>query len=579
DAIIVKIPAQLLTGASGGATPPTVAITNPTPGATLSGTVSVTADASDPAGIANVQFLLDGTNLGSAVTQAPYTVSWNTTTVTAGTHTLTAMATDTSGLSTTSGPITVTTQGNTTPPVISAVAAGSVSSSGATVTWTTDQPGTSQVVYGTTAAYGSSSAVNTNLVTAHTVVLTGLTAGTTYHYEVKSANSSGTLATSPDAVFTTGSGSSGGLPNPLGWWKLNEGGGSTAVDSSGNGYTGSILGSPSWGTGLEGTDLLLDGTDDYVDVPSSSALNAFPLSISFWIKTADSSGLHGLINKYYPSSFNGYQVFLNNGNLCAWYFRDSSDYVWDGSSCTLSTPGIANNQWHHVVFVVDATGGNLYVDDVKTASQTWTGSYGPTSTNQDLEFGQYPGTTTPFVSGALSDVRLYASALTAQQVATLYNAVPKVQNVVWTNVVNATVNGNSVQKTSGCDGCADAGAVSQQQISGNGYLQFTASETTALRVAGLAPVGTAESRASMPFAILLQAGDAEVLSYGVYQTDVPFASGDVFKIMVQAGVVSYYKNGKLIYTSTQTPSFPLAADVVLNDLGSTITNAIISTGL
>ncbi|HKT31129.1 MAG TPA: Ig-like domain-containing protein, partial [Gammaproteobacteria bacterium] len=116
DAIIVKIPAQLLTGASGGATPPTVAITNPTPGATLSGTVSVTADASDPAGIANVQFLLDGTNLGSALTQAPYSISWNTSNVAAGTYTLTAMATDNSGLSSQSSPVTVTIPASSAPP-------------------------------------------------------------------------------------------------------------------------------------------------------------------------------------------------------------------------------------------------------------------------------------------------------------------------------------------------------------------------------------------------------------------------------------------------------------------------------
>ena len=581
DAIIVKIPSQLLTGSTASDpaptdSPPSVSITSPAAGASVSGTVPVTASATDSSGIANVQFLLDGSDLGSAVTQAPYSVSWNTGNVATGSHTLTAVATDTSGLSTTSSPVTVTVQ--TGAPNISAVTAGAVTSSGATITWTTNQPSNSQVVYGTTTAYGSSSALNTTLVTAHSVVLTGLAAGTTYHYAVKSANSAGVLATSSDATFATGTGSSGGLPNPIGYWKLNEGGGSTAVDSSGNGHNGSILGLPSWGTGLEGTDLLLDGSDDFVDVPSTGSLNIFPLSISFWINTGDTTGLHGLINKYYPSSMNGYQVFLNNGNLCAWYFRDSSDYVWDGSSCTLSTAGVANNQWHHVVFVVDRNGGRLYVDGAQTASRAWTGSYGVTSTNQDLEFGQYPGTATPFVSGALFDVRLFGAALTAQQVAKLYNAVPRVQNVVWTNVVNATVTGNSLQKSGGCDGCQDAGAVSQQQISGNGYLQFTASETNTNRAAGLAPLGAAETLASMPFAIHLQAGDAEVREYGVYQADVPFVSGDVFRIAVQAGVVSYYKNGTLFYTSTQTPSFPLEADVVLLNLGSTISNAVISAG-
>ena len=116
DAIIVKIPSQLLTGSSSGASPPSVSITSPAPGATLSGTVAVTASASDSSGIANVQFLLDGNNLGSAVTQAPYSVAWNTITATTGSHTLTAMATDNSGLSSQSSPVTVTIPASSAPP-------------------------------------------------------------------------------------------------------------------------------------------------------------------------------------------------------------------------------------------------------------------------------------------------------------------------------------------------------------------------------------------------------------------------------------------------------------------------------
>ena len=116
DALIVKIPSQLLTGSGGGSTPPSVAITAPVSGATVSGTVSVSASATDPNGIANVQFLLDGNDLGSALTQAPYSVSWNTSNVTPGTHTLTAMATDSLGLSSESSPVTITIPASSAPP-------------------------------------------------------------------------------------------------------------------------------------------------------------------------------------------------------------------------------------------------------------------------------------------------------------------------------------------------------------------------------------------------------------------------------------------------------------------------------
>jgi chitodextrinase len=90
-----------------------------------------------------------------------------------------------------------------TPPVISAVAASSITSNGATITWTTDQPSDTQVEYGLTTAYGSATTLNTSLVTAHSQTLSGLTPNTLYHYRVKSRNASGQLATSGDFTFMT----------------------------------------------------------------------------------------------------------------------------------------------------------------------------------------------------------------------------------------------------------------------------------------------------------------------------------------------------------------------------------------
>jgi hypothetical protein len=89
-------------------TAPTVAVTAPAAGATVSGTVTVSATASDNVGVAGVQFLLDGALLGAEDTTSPYSVSWDTTTATTGSHTLTARARDASGNQTTSAPVSVT---------------------------------------------------------------------------------------------------------------------------------------------------------------------------------------------------------------------------------------------------------------------------------------------------------------------------------------------------------------------------------------------------------------------------------------------------------------------------------------
>jgi uncharacterized repeat protein (TIGR01451 family) len=94
-------------------TPPMVSITSPTNGQFVSSALSLTASASDNAGVANVQFLVDGVPLGT-VTTTPYTMSLQTTTLTNATHTITAVATDNVGNQATSAAVTVAVDNVTT---------------------------------------------------------------------------------------------------------------------------------------------------------------------------------------------------------------------------------------------------------------------------------------------------------------------------------------------------------------------------------------------------------------------------------------------------------------------------------
>jgi hypothetical protein len=96
---------------------PNVAISTPASGSTVSGTVTVVATATDNVGVASVQFLLNGVNLGAADTVAPYSVLWNTTSVTNGTYTLAAVARDAAGNTKPSVAISVTV-GNASPFVV-----------------------------------------------------------------------------------------------------------------------------------------------------------------------------------------------------------------------------------------------------------------------------------------------------------------------------------------------------------------------------------------------------------------------------------------------------------------------------
>jgi hypothetical protein len=90
--------------------PPTVSIVNPTTEEIVSGTTQVTANVSDNVAISSVQFYLDGKLLGAPVTKAPYAVSWDTTEASNSSHALTAMATNVSGTTGESAPVSVTAQ-------------------------------------------------------------------------------------------------------------------------------------------------------------------------------------------------------------------------------------------------------------------------------------------------------------------------------------------------------------------------------------------------------------------------------------------------------------------------------------
>jgi len=119
-------------------TPPAVAITSPVAGATVSGSLTVSATASDGVGVVGVQFRLDGAALGAEDTSTPYSVVWNTLTAANGAHTLTAVARDAAGNTTASAGVTVTVANDTTPPAvaISAPLAAATVSGSITITAT-----------------------------------------------------------------------------------------------------------------------------------------------------------------------------------------------------------------------------------------------------------------------------------------------------------------------------------------------------------------------------------------------------------------------------------------------------------
>jgi hypothetical protein len=168
---------------------------------------------------------------------------------------------------------------DTTAPVISAIAPGNITQTNATIAWTTNELSDTQVEYGTTTAYGSSTTLNSSLVTSHSASLSGLTANTTYHYRVKSKDAAANLATSGDNSFTTQAPAPDTSPPTV------------SITSPANGAalsgTISITANAADNIGVAGVQFKLDGNNLSAEDASS------PYSLS-WNTTTATNGSHQL---------------------------------------------------------------------------------------------------------------------------------------------------------------------------------------------------------------------------------------------------------------------------------------------
>ncbi len=152
------------------------------------------------------------------------------------------------------------------------------------------------------------------------------------------------------------------------------------------------------------------------------------------------------------------------------------------------------------------------------------------------------------------------------------------QPVTWMDIVKATLTGNTLKKTAGCDGC-ESTAVSQQMItSGNGYLEVPAIPMNSNWRIGLMRAGQRTTQNNIDFAIgVCNNGSLSIRERGVYRTETACRAGDIFRIAVENGAVKYYKNGAAFYQSRVAPAYPLVAAVTLFSLNASVSNITIAT--
>jgi hypothetical protein len=163
-----------------------------------------------------------------------------------------------------------------------------------------------------------------------------------------------------------------------------------------------------------------------------------------------------------------------------------------------------------------------------------------------------------------------------------YRAEAASTAVVWIDRVNVTISGDVLQKTSGCDGCFDAAAISEQQIAaGDGYVEYSIAATNTLFIAGLNNGNAGTGYADIDFAFRFNgAGHADVLQNGTYVGgDTSYAVGDVFRIAVVGGTVLFSRNGSVLLERNAAVTYPLLLDTALANIGNTLRGAIIGSSV
>ena len=146
-------------------------------------------------------------------------------------------------------------------------------------------------------------------------------------------------------------------------------------------------------------------------------------------------------------------------------------------------------------------------------------------------------------------------------------------------MVKTRLSGTTIWKASGCDGCADAGAISTQQlVAGDGYVEFTATDPRPLRYIGLSSGNPGTSSSEIHFALRFQNGFAEVRERGAYRADTKAAAGDLFRIAIAGGRVTYARNGAVFYTSQAAPVYPVLVDTAFNNVGGAFDGVVVAFG-
>ncbi len=219
-------------------------------------------------------------------------------------------------------------------------------------------------------------------------------------------------------------------PTLAAYWRLDEGGGTKATDSSRNGNDGTLNAGAAWTAGASKTGVYLDGVDDYIEVPNVLAEDG---TVGFWFKP-DWDGSDPEDYRLFDASLGGIYFFISKGanhtditpDYFGFYLEDASDA--DYQAIEFDPDGVIfADTWFHVAVTWEFDGGPavLYMDGKEMARADTLGGFPALSAN--LRFGYETITYIPIRHGAMGvidEIMIYNRALAAEEIPSLMVSTP-----------------------------------------------------------------------------------------------------------------------------------------------------------
>ena len=380
-----------------------------------------------------------------------------------------------------------------------------------------------------------------------TLTLSTSATAATGSYALTITGTSGSLSQTASVTLlivtaNSGGGSGSTLPGLVGYWTFDEGSGSSAADSSGNGRTATLFNGVSWTTGNIGGAISANGNNQYVAIPSINLTSTSQASVSMWVNRTYTNGPGDVLLEFsnnFNSTNNAFGFFPEGAADCGVPATEISLKGNNGYNIKCY-PQPSSGVWHLLVAVYDvaqspANSVTFYVDGVlQTAlSQPYTATNSTT-------FGNYPvylfsrGGNSEFGAGQISDLQIYNRALSASDVQTLFNSAAPGFVVSTSPISQRVIQGNAT-------------SYATNVTPSNGF-----SGSVSLSVSGL-PAGAAAS-----FSPSLLASGSSTLSIttdpatpaGSYLLTITGTSGS----LTQSETVALIVNGVPGFSLTASPS-------------------------